>query len=114
MADEMKIGAYVCKGCGIGDRLNADQLATTATRDGKAAICQQHDFLCNEDGVKMIQADIDNEGVNRVVIVGCSRRAKTEAFAFDNVSLHRANSGSPLPHPGSQLSTGKPSARHSG
>ncbi len=46
MADEMKIGAYICKGCGIGDRLNADQLATTATRDGKAAICQQHDFLC--------------------------------------------------------------------
>ena len=91
MADEMKIGAYVCKGCGIGDRLNADQLATTATRDGKAAICQQHDFLCNEDGVKMIQADIDNEGVNRVVIAGCSRRAKTEAFAFENVTLHRAN-----------------------
>ena len=91
MADEMKIGAYICKGCGIGDRLNVDQLATTATRDGKAAVCQQHDFLCNEDGVKMIQADIDNEGVNRVVIAGCSRRAKTEAFAFQNVTLHRAN-----------------------
>ncbi len=91
MADEMKIGAYICKGCGIGDRLDAGQLATTATRDGKAAICQEHDFLCNEDGVKMIQADIDNEGVNRVVIAGCSRRAKTEAFAFDNVTLHRAN-----------------------
>jgi len=91
MADEMKIGAYICKGCGIGDRLDAGQLETTATRDGKAAICQQHDFLCNEDGVKMIQADIDNEGVNRVVIAGCSRRAKTEAFAFENVTLHRAN-----------------------
>jgi len=41
MADEMKIGAYICKGCGIGDRLDAGQLETTATRDGKAAICQQ-------------------------------------------------------------------------
>jgi quinone-modifying oxidoreductase subunit QmoB len=39
----------------------------------------------------MIQDDIDNEGVNRVVIAACSRRAKTDAFAFDNVTLSRAN-----------------------
>jgi quinone-modifying oxidoreductase subunit QmoB len=91
MADEMKIGAYICNGCGIGDRLDSGQLETTATRDGKAQVCQQHDFLCSEAGVKMIQDDIDNEGVNRVVIAACSRRAKTEAFNFENVSIHRAN-----------------------
>jgi len=91
MADEMKIGAYICNGCGIGDRLDSAQLETTATRDGKAAICQQHDFLCSDAGVKIIQDDIDNEGVNHVVIAACSRRAKTEAFAFDNVTLSRAN-----------------------
>ena len=91
MADEIKIGAYICKGCGLGDRLDIGQLEMTATRDGKAAICQQHDFLCSDAGVKMIQDDIDNEGVNRVVIAACSRRAKTDAFAFDNVTLSRAN-----------------------
>ncbi|RKZ55275.1 MAG: heterodisulfide reductase, partial [Gammaproteobacteria bacterium] len=56
-----------------------------------AAVCQQHDFLCSEAGVKIIQDDIDNEGVNHVVIAACSRRAKTEAFAFENVTLSRAN-----------------------
>ena len=91
MSDEMKIGAYICKGCGLGERLDSGQLETTATRDGKAQVCQQHDFLCSEPGVKMIQDDIDNEGVNRVVIAACSRRAKTDAFNFDNVSIHRAN-----------------------
>ncbi len=91
MADEMKIGAYICKGCGLGERLDAGQLETTATRDGKAQVCQQHDFLCSEAGVKMIQDDIDNEGVNRVVIAACSRRAKTDAFNFENVTIHRAN-----------------------
>ncbi len=91
MADEMKIGAYICKGCGIGERLDAGQLEMTATRDGKAKVCQQHDFLCSEAGVKMIQDDIDNEGVNHVVIAACSRRAKTEAFNFENVTLSRAN-----------------------
>ena len=90
MAD-MKIGAYICGGCGISERLDVKQLTTTATRDGKAAIGKSHDFLCSAEGVNLIQADIDNEGVNRVVIVGCSRRAKTEAFNFENVTLHRAN-----------------------
>ncbi|UCB56397.1 MAG: hydrogenase iron-sulfur subunit [Thiotrichales bacterium] len=87
----MKIGAYICNGCGLGERLDSGQLETTATRDGKAQVCQQHDFLCSEAGVKMIQDDIDNEGVNRVVIAACSRRAKTDAFNFENVSIHRAN-----------------------
>ena len=91
MANDFKIGAYICKGCGIEDRLDINQLTMTATRDGKAAIGKDHEFLCNAEGVKMIQDDIDNEGVNRVVIVGCSRRAKTDAFSFEGVTLSRAN-----------------------
>jgi quinone-modifying oxidoreductase subunit QmoB len=87
----MKIGAYVCKGCGLGERLDCDELATIAQRDGKAQVVQQHDFLCSENGIKMIQSDIDNEGVNRVVVAACSRRAKTEAFNFENVTISRAN-----------------------
>ncbi len=88
---EMKIGAYVCKGCGIAERLSVAQLVGTAKKEGKAAISKDHDFLCSADGVQMIQNDITNEGVNRVVIVGCSRRAKTEAFNFEGVTLSRAN-----------------------
>ncbi len=90
MAD-IKIGAYVCKGCGLGERLDCDELATIAKRDGKAQVVQQHDFLCSENGISTIQSDIDNEGVNRVVIAACSRRAKTEAFNFENVTISRAN-----------------------
>jgi quinone-modifying oxidoreductase subunit QmoB len=88
---EAKMGAYICKGCGIGERLNTDQLELIATREGKAAICKQHDFLCSGDGVSMIQSDIDNDGINRLVIAACSRRAKTEAFLFENVAIGRAN-----------------------
>jgi len=88
---DMKIGAYVCKGCGLDERLDCDELATVAKRDGKAQVVQQHDFLCSAEGVKMIQDDIDNEGVNRVVIGACSRRAKTEAFNFEGVTISRAN-----------------------
>jgi quinone-modifying oxidoreductase subunit QmoB len=88
---DVKIGAYICKGCGLGERLEAGKLATIATREGKAAVCKQHDFLCSADGVAMIQKDIDAERVNRVVVAACSRRAKTDAFSFDGVALSRVN-----------------------
>lgn len=91
MAD-MKIGAYICKGCGLGERLDTKQLANVAQREGKAAVAKEHDFLCSAAGVDMIQNDIANEGVNRIVIAACSRRAKTEAFSFEGeVTLSRVN-----------------------
>ncbi len=91
MSDEIKVGAYICKGCGLGERLDCGQLATIAEREGKANLVREHDFLCNAEGVAMIQNDIDNEGVNKVMIAACSRRAKTEAFNFENVAITRAN-----------------------
>ena len=91
MADEIKIGAYICQGCGIGDRVDTAQMMQIATRDAKAAIAKEHPFLCNAEGIKMIQDDIDNEGVNRVAICACSRRAKSEAFNFENVVVTRGN-----------------------
>jgi len=60
VADELLMGAYICKGCGLGDRLDCGQLESTATRDGKAKFAKSHDFLCSADGVAMIQADIDS------------------------------------------------------
>jgi quinone-modifying oxidoreductase, subunit QmoB len=86
-----KIGAYICKGCGIAERLDTAALAKTASRDGKAKLAKEHDFLCNAEGVAMIQADIASEELNGVMIAGCSRRAKTEAFSFEGVVMTRAN-----------------------
>ena len=91
MADEKKIGAYLCKGCGLGERLDINALKVVAEREGKAALVREHDFLCGETGVAMIQSDIDTQGVNRIAIGACSRRAKTEAFNFANVAMSRAN-----------------------
>ncbi len=91
MADEKKIAAYICKGCGISDRVDTAQMAQIATRDAKANIAKEHDFLCNADGIKMIQDDIDNEGVTHVAICACSRRAKVEAFNFKDVAISRGN-----------------------
>jgi len=90
MAD-MKVGAYICKGCGIGERLNVAQLVNIAQKEGKAPVAREHEFLCNASGVEMIKNDIANEGVNHIVIAACSRRAKADTFNFENVAVTRAN-----------------------
>ncbi len=90
MAD-MKIAAYICKGCGIGERLDTAQLALIAQKEGKAHVVREHEFLCNASGVELIKNDIANEGVNHVVIAACSRRSKAETFNFENVAISRAN-----------------------
>jgi len=90
MADKKKFAGYICTGCGIGERLDASQLETTAKRDGKLAEVKQHAMLCNQEGVKMIRDDID-AGATHIMIAACSRRAKVEAFNFTEVALSRAN-----------------------
>ena len=90
MTTEKKTGAYICSGCGLGERLDTAQLERVASRDCKVDYVKQHDFLCNADGVSTIRDDIEN-GTSHVVIAACSRRAKTDAFHFDNAALSRAN-----------------------
>ncbi|HEY9145334.1 MAG TPA: FAD-dependent oxidoreductase, partial [Thiobacillus sp.] len=90
MAD-IKVAAYICKGCGLGERLDADALVKIAQKDGKVPLAKSHDFLCNADGVAMIKNDIANEGVTHIMIGACSRRAKTEAFYFPENAVARAN-----------------------
>ncbi|WP_424946969.1 FAD-dependent oxidoreductase [Candidatus Spongiihabitans sp.] len=78
----MKVAAYMCKGCGLGERLDTERLVNIAQSEGGVDICKSHDYLCNSDGIATIRNDIDNEGVTHVVIGACSRRSKTEAFNF--------------------------------
>ena len=42
VAEEEKFAGYICTGCGIGERLDAAQLESIATRDGKMQSCKQH------------------------------------------------------------------------
>jgi len=79
-----KTGAYLCRGCGLGERLEVAALAELATADG-AAVVREHAMLCRGDGVAQITADIDREGLTHIVIGACSKRAKTEVFNFAEV-----------------------------
>ena len=88
---EVKIGGYICTGCGIGERLDASQMNGVALREGRISSCKEHEFLCSSAGVKMIQDDLDSGEANRIVIAACSRRSKMEAFNFGTTPMTRAN-----------------------
>ncbi len=90
MADN-KFAAYLCAGCGLGEVLDYKALEKIALKEGKMQLVRRHDFLCSAEGVQGIRDDIEKEGVTHVMIAGCSRRAKTEAFHFPTTALARAN-----------------------
>ncbi|MBW2740938.1 MAG: FAD-dependent oxidoreductase, partial [Deltaproteobacteria bacterium] len=48
-------------------------------------------FLCGKEGVEVIKKDIADEGVNTIVIAGCSRRVNYDIFKFDGCIVDRVN-----------------------
>ncbi|HEC32480.1 MAG TPA: heterodisulfide reductase subunit A, partial [Deltaproteobacteria bacterium] len=86
---EKKIGVYICTGCGIGESLDIDKLSEIATGEYNVPLCKTHPFLCGKEGIQVIKDDIEKEGVNAVVIMGCSPRVNYDVFKFPNVVVER-------------------------
>lgn len=90
MAEERKIGVYLCSGCGIGEAIDVDNLEKVAG-DAKAPLCRRHEHLCGDEGFKMIADDIEAGTVDLPVIAACSPRVMTDRFQFDGLQVVRAN-----------------------
>ncbi|CAN2039666.1 quinone-modifying oxidoreductase, subunit QmoB [Candidatus Magnetomoraceae bacterium gMMP-15] len=87
---DKKYGFYVCSGCGIGDAVDIDKILDVPGEEGYS-ICKSHPFLCGKEGVELIKKDIADEGVNTIVIAGCSRRVNFDVFNFDGCIVERTN-----------------------
>ncbi len=79
---EKKFGVYICSGCSIGEGLNLEKLSLVATKEYKMPICKTHPAMCGEEGVALIKADMQGEGVNTIIIAACSNRVKYDVFDF--------------------------------
>lgn len=88
---DKKYGAYICKGCGIGEGLDIEALTGVVTGEMSMG-CQTHDALCSADGRALIEKDLNENGVNTVVIGACSPRVMENEFNFgDDKITVRAN-----------------------
>ncbi len=87
-----RVGVYLCTGCSIGEAIDANQLATVASSECKAAVCRLHPFLCGEEGRELLRQDLAAGTVDTVVVGACSARSKPEAFSFNHGAvLERVN-----------------------
>ncbi len=79
---DKKTALYICTGCGIGDALDIEQLKEEGTEDFTIAQIKEHPFLCGPEGVELIQKDIEEEGINTIIIAACSPRVNYDVFDF--------------------------------
>ncbi|MCF8082520.1 MAG: hydrogenase iron-sulfur subunit [Deltaproteobacteria bacterium] len=79
---DKKTALYICTGCGIGDALDIEQLKEEGTEDFTIAEIKEHPCLCGPEGVELIKKDIEEEGVNTIIIAACSPRVNYDVFNF--------------------------------
>lgn len=82
MADP-KLGVYICSDCGIGEALDTEKLGNIAKNQYRIETVKVVPFLCSQEGAQVIKDDINNEGVNKIVIAACSQRVNYDTFDFD-------------------------------
>jgi len=84
-------GVYICSGCEIGAATNVEELQQVALKEFRVPICKTHPILCSEEGVNMLKGDLENEGLDRLVLGACSGRYHGDTFDFGkDVVVERA------------------------
>lgn len=86
-----KPGVYVCKGCGIGEAVNADGLVTVAKSEFRIETTTTHDAYCSDEGLAAIRGDVEAGKVDGVVVAACSHRVMADRFRFNGTPVVRAN-----------------------
>jgi heterodisulfide reductase subunit A len=78
---EPRIGVYICQ-CGINIAATVDTAAVVemAASLPNVTVARSYKYTCSEPGQKMIQEDIRNEGINRVVVASCTPRMHEPTF----------------------------------
>jgi quinone-modifying oxidoreductase subunit QmoB len=83
-----KTGVYVCSGCGIGGALDTAKLLDVARKGGGPV--RTSTAFCLED-VRLIRSDVEDAGLDGVVIAACSPRVNTDVFRFPSAFVERVN-----------------------
>lgn len=90
--EQMATGVFICTGCSIGKCLDIKALRDIADNEYQTKVCKEHPFLCNREGVGLIERLIEGQVLDKIVIAACSHRQQTEAFNFNsNTFVERVN-----------------------
>lgn len=76
-----KVGVYVCHcGINIAHTVDVEELARFAGTLPNVAVGRDYIYMCSDPGQQLIQEDINELGLNRVVVAACSPRMHELTF----------------------------------
>jgi len=79
--NNVKIGVYVCHcGSNIAGTVDVEELTRFAQEQTAVAVARNYKFMCSEPGQALIKKDIEELGLNRVVVASCSPRMHEPTF----------------------------------
>ncbi len=79
--EQPKIGVYVCDcGVNIAATVNVPEVVKFASGLPNVVVAREYKYMCSDPGQKMIQQDIRELGLNRVVVAACSPRMHEPTF----------------------------------
>jgi heterodisulfide reductase subunit A len=78
---DIRVGVYTCR-CGgnIGDVVNVDQVAEALKKLPNVVVTRTDMSLCSDAGQAMIEEDIREHGLNRIVIGACAPALHEQTF----------------------------------
>ena len=92
--DELRIGVYVCHcGSNIAGTVDVEAVrdwAATSLKSRGVVVARDYKFMCSSLGQELIEKDIKESGINRVVVAACSPHLHERTFrtASDNAGLN--------------------------
>ncbi len=76
-----RIGFYICHcGTNIAGKVQTEQVTAFARGLNNVVVARDYKFMCSDPGQEMIQKDIRELGLNRVVVASCSPRLHEKTF----------------------------------
>lgn len=87
-----KVGVYICHcGVNIAQTVRVEEVAKSLKSHPNVAVSTDYRFMCSDPGQKMIEEDIRQNGLTRVVVAACSPQMHELTFrnACERAGLNR-------------------------
>ena len=79
--EETRIGVYICHcGVNIAGVVDVEEVAKYAEKLSGVVLAKHYVYMCSAPAQAMIQADIKEHGLNRVIVASCSPRMHEPTF----------------------------------
>ncbi|MHC1598236.1 MAG: 4Fe-4S binding protein [Candidatus Methanofastidiosia archaeon] len=77
----MKVGVYICHcGVNIANMVDIPKVVEAISDQNNVAVCKEYQYMCSDPGQNMIRKDIEDLGLDRVVVAACSPRMHEPTF----------------------------------